>query len=255
MKLQTVALTTLMLAASLPALAEAACDARSGPGTAALVELYTSEGCSSCPPADRQLSQLGRGRDAGVVPLALHVGYWDRLGWADRFAQARFAQRQEWLVRANGQRAVYTPQFFVAGSEIQGWRRSLRETVREVNARPPAATIRLRSAVSADGVLALDAEAATGAGSEPAVLFLAVAENGLATRVMRGENRGATLAHDHVVREWLDPFRLTSGKAQVRREVRLPQAGRRDRLETVAFVQDERTGRVLQAVRTACRGA
>ena len=243
-----------MLAASLPARAEAGCDARSGPGTAALVELYTSEGCSSCPPADRQLSQLGRGRDAAVVPLALHVGYWDRLGWADRFAQARFAQRQEWLVQANRRRTVYTPQFFVAGSEVQGWRRSLRETVREVNARPPAATISLRSAVSADGVLSLDAEAATQAGG-PAVLFLAVAENGLATRVMRGENQGATLSHDHVVREWLGPFRLTAGRAQVRREVRLPSAWRRDRLETVAFVQEERTGRVLQALRAACPGA
>lgn len=253
MKLQTVVLTTLMLAASLPAHAEAGCDARSGPGTAALVELYTSEGCSSCPPADRQLSQLGRSRDAAVVPLALHVGYWDRLGWADRFAQPRFAQRQEWLVQANRQRTVYTPQFFVAGSEVQGWRRSLREQVREVNARPPSATIRLRSAVSADGVLALDAEAATRTASDPAVLFLAVAENGLATRVVRGENQGATLAHDHVVREWLGPFRLTAGKARVRREVRLPQEWRRDRLETVAFVQDARTGRVLQAL--SCRGA
>ena len=121
MNLQALVVFTTLLAATLPASAGAACDARSGPNTAALVELYTSEGCSSCPPADRQLSHLADSLDASaeVVPLALHVGYWDRLGWADRFAQDRFAQRQDWLVQANRQRTVYTPQFFVAGAEIQ----------------------------------------------------------------------------------------------------------------------------------------
>lgn len=256
MNLQTFVLATLMSAATLPAIADAACDARSGPSTAALVELYTSEGCSSCPPADRQLSQLGNILDpsAEVVPLALHVGYWDRLGWADRFAQDRFARRQEWLAQVNRQRTVYTPQFFVSGSEALAWRRSLREKVRKVNATPPSAAISLRSAVSSD-VLRLDAEATTRAGSDAAVLYLAITENGLVTQVMRGENRDATLAHDHVVREWLGPFRLSGGKAQVRREIRLPAAWRRDRLETIAFVQDERSGAVLQAVRAACPGA
>ncbi len=256
MKLQAVVLTTLMLAATLPASAAATCDARSGPGTAALVERYTSEGCSSCPPADRQLSQLGNILDpsAEVVPLALHVGYWDHLGWADRFAQDRFARRQEWLAQVNRQRTVYTPQFFVSGSEALDWRRSLRAKVREVNATPPAAAISLRSAVSSD-VLRLDAEATTRAGSDAAVLYLAIAENGLVTRVMRGENRGATLTHDHVVREWLGPFRLNGGKAQASREFRLPAAWRRDRLETIAFVQDEHSGAVLQALHAACPGA
>lgn len=256
MNLQTIVLATLMSAATLPAIADAACDARSGPSTAALVELYTSEGCSSCPPADRQLSQLGNILDpsAEAVPLALHVGYWDRLGWADRFAQDRFARRQEWLAQVNRQRTVYTPQFFVSGSEALAWRRSLREKVRKVNATAPSAAISVRSAVSSD-VLRLDAEATTQPGNDAAVLYLAVAENGLVTQVMRGENRDATLAHDHVVREWLGPFRLSGGKAQVRREIRLPAAWRRDRLETIAFVQDERSGAVLQALRAACPGA
>lgn len=256
MNLQTVVLATLMSAATLPAVA-ATCDTRSGPNTAALVELYTSEGCSSCPPADRQLSQLGNILDpsAEVVPLALHVGYWDRLGWADRFAQDRFARRQEWLAQVNRQRTVYTPQFFVSGSEALAWRRSLREKVRKVNATPPSAAISLRSAFSSD-VLRLDAEATTQAGNDPVVLYLAIAENGLITHVMRGENKDATLTHDHVVREWLGPFRLSGGKARVRRDVRLSAAWNRNRLETIAFVQDERSGSVLQALRAAaCPGA
>ncbi|HEY9147156.1 MAG TPA: DUF1223 domain-containing protein [Thiobacillus sp.] len=249
---------TTMVAATLPASAGAACDARSGPNTAALVELYTSEGCSSCPPADRQLSHLADSLDAAaeVVPLALHVGYWDRLGWTDRFAQDRFAQRQDWLVQANHQRTVYTPQFFVAGSEIQPGQRSLRDRVRAVNARPASAAIRLHTAISADGVLTLDAVATAPAGSDAAVLYLAVAENGLVTKVMAGENKDATLTHDHVVRAWLGPFRLNRGKAEIRREIRLPAAWQRNRLESVAFVQDERSGAVLQAVRAAsCPGA
>lgn len=106
------ALCTLLTASSatLPATAFATCDARSGPKTAALVELYTSEGCSSCPPADRQLSRLRQALDpaAEFVPLALHVGYWDYIGWKDPYAQAAFGARQSWLVHANRQKTVYT---------------------------------------------------------------------------------------------------------------------------------------------------
>jgi len=258
MNLNAVVFTSALLAATPVAIAGAACDARSGLRTAALVELYTSEGCSSCPPADRQLSQLEHALDAAAeaVPLALHVGYWDRLGWADRFAQDGFALRQEWLAQANRQRTVYTPEFFVAGSEIRSWRGSLRDVVRDVNARPAAAAIRLHAAVSSGNVITLDASATATADKASTVLYLAIAENGLVSQVMAGENKDATLRHDHVVREWLGPFRLYGGHAQVRREIRLPASWQRDRLEAVAFVQDERSGVVLQALRTApCPGA
>ena len=258
MNLQAAVLATVLLAVTPPVVAGPACEAHSGPHTAALVELYTSEGCSSCQPADRQLGRLAHVLDASAeaVPLALHVGYWDRLGWADRFAQDRFAQRQAWLAQANRQRAVYTPEFFVAGAEIRSWRQSLRDVVREVNARPASASIHLHAAVSSAGLLTLDASATAPAGNNAAALYLAVAENGLFSQVTAGENRDATLKHDHVVRAWLGPFRLTGGQAQVRREIRLPAAWRRDRLEAIAFVQDERSGEVMQALRTApCPGA
>src|SRR3990170_6794611 len=127
--------------AALPLTAVAACDARSGPNTAALVELYTSEGCSSCPPADQQLSRLRQALDssAEVAPLALHVGYWDYIGWKDPYAQDRFGERQSWLVRANRRKTVYTPQFFVGGTELRSWQGALREKVRQLNALPAAA--------------------------------------------------------------------------------------------------------------------
>ena len=238
------------LIAVLPATSFAACDARSGPKTAALVELYTSEGCSSCPPADRQLSRLRQALDpaAEVVPLALHVGYWDYIGWKDPYAQAAFGQRQTWLVHANQQKTVYTPQFFVGGAELRAWRNALRDKVRQVNALPAAAAIRVRAGIAPDGALALSAEATARAGAGPAALYLALTESGLASQVTRGENRGATLAHDHVVRVWIGPVRLTGGAAQVQRDIALPAAWNRARLKVVAFVQDERTGGVLQAV-------
>jgi hypothetical protein len=228
----------------------AACDARSGPKTAALVELYTSEGCSSCPPADQQLRRLRQALDpaAEVVPLALHVGYWDYIGWKDPYAQAAFGKRQNWLVHANQRKTVYTPQFFVSGTELRSWQVALRDKVRQVNALPAAAAIRVKASVAPNGALALNAEATVRAAAEPAALYLALAENGLVSKVTRGENSGVTLSHDHVVREWIGPVRLIAGTTRVQREIALPAAWNRARLEVIAFVQDERTGGVLQAL-------
>jgi hypothetical protein len=246
------AICTLVAASSLafPAPGFAGCDVRSGPKTAALVELYTSEGCSSCPPADRQLSRLRQSLDpaAEVVPLALHVGYWDYIGWKDVYAQGAFGERQSWLVLANQQKTVYTPQFFVGGTELRSWQAALRDKVRQLNMLPAAAVIRVRADVTANGALALRADATARAGSDPAALYLALAESGLATKVTRGENGGVTLTHDHVVREWIGPIRLAGGAAQAQREIALPAAWSRARLEVVAFVQDERSGNVLQAL-------
>ena len=100
----------------------AQCKARSGAGTAALVELYTSQGCSSCPPADRWLSTLG-GRFAAerVVPLSLHVDYWDYLGWKDPYAKRRFSERQRKLSVLQRMALVYTPQVVVQGRDFRSW--------------------------------------------------------------------------------------------------------------------------------------
>ncbi len=255
LKVVALILAQVLASASLPVRAGLDCDVRTGPNTAALVELYTSEGCSSCPPADQLLSRLQKdlGSSAQVVPLSLHVGYWDSLGWTDRFAQERFARRQAWLVRVHGQRTVYTPQFFVAGTEPPPRRTSLADTVQRLNTTPATAAIRLRGALSADGILTLDANATANAVDDDTALYLAITENGLQSRVRAGENRGAILAHDHVVREWLGPFPLRDGAIQVRREIRLASDWRRERLELVAFVQNERTGAVLQAA--ACPGS
>jgi hypothetical protein len=242
----------MLVAASLgtlPLVVFADCNVRSGPKTAALVELYTSEGCSSCPPADRQLSRLRRALDAAaeVVPIALHVGYWDYIGWKDPYAQDSFGERQSWLVYINREHTVYTPQFFVGGAELRSWRSTLADQVRQLNDLPAAADIRVQARVVAKDKLVLNAEATVRAAAEPA-LYLALAESGLSSSVRRGENSGATLAHDHVVREWIGPVRFSAGSAKLQREIALPPAWKRANLELVAFVQDLRTGSVLQAL-------
>ena len=243
---------TLVVASSLalPATGFAACDARSGPKTAALVELYTSEGCSSCPPADRQLSRLPKTLDpaAEVVPLALHVDYWDYIGWKDAYAQGAFGMRQSWLVHANQQNIVYTPEFFVGGTELRSWRGALRDRVRQINSSPAAASIRVRAGPAVGGALALGAEATAPAAGPPAALYLAVTESGLVTKVTRGENGGATLEQDHVVRQWIGPVELRGGAASLQRDIALPAAWNRTKLDIVAFVQNEQSGNVLQAL-------
>ena len=101
----------------------AACSARSGPQTTALVELYTSEGCDSCPPADRWLSTSFRpgAAAAGAVALAFHVDYWDRLGWNDRFASAAYTERQYDVTRTGNARFAYTPQVVLQGRDFPDW--------------------------------------------------------------------------------------------------------------------------------------
>lgn len=243
--------------AVLPTMGFSACDVRSGPKTAALVELYTSEGCSSCPPADRQLSRLRQTLDsaAEVVPLALHVNYWDYIGWKDAYAQVVFGERQSWLVHANQERTVYTPQFFVGGVDLRSRQGGLSEQVKQLNALPATAAIRVKAELTAHGLLSLNAEA-TAPTAQPAALYLVVTENGFVSKVTRGENQGVTLAHDHLARAWIGPIRLEQGVAKVQRHVALPADWSRPQLEVIAFVQDERNGKVLQALRAVkCAGS
>lgn len=238
---------------TLPA-ARAACSLASGPKTAALVELYTSEGCSSCPPAEREIAHLRArlGADAQVVALAFHVGYWDYLGWTDRYARPAFAARQQWLVRANGQRTLYTPQFFVSGVEIGTRHAGLREEVRRVNRMPAGAEIRVAAQLVSANALAISAEAKAQAGVAPLALYIALAQSGLVSHIARGENAGATLEHDHVVRQWIGPVPVDAEGASARRTIALPAKWNTARLQLAALVQDTRTGRVVQAVAGRC---
>jgi hypothetical protein len=227
-------------------LAAAVCAVASPPHTVALVELYTSQGCSSCPPADRWLSALpGQVPAERAVPLALHVGYWDHIGWKDPFARREFNQRQRWLADLNRNRTVYTPGVFVSGREWPNWRdrTALASAISQVNLRPAAVRLALSATGAGDRLaLQVDAEAIDPLRAADAVLFVALKQHGHATAVTRGENRGETLRNDHVVRDWRElPLAAT------RIEFTLPSDGGRV-FEVVAFAQDRKRGEVLQAL-------
>lgn len=231
--------------------AGAACHADSGSVRAALVELYTSEGCSSCPPADDELRRLARSGPR-VVPLALHVDYWDSIGWKDPFAKPLFTERQAWEVRANGRRTSFTPHFFVDGAMVEDWRADLARRLGASTA-PPGATITIDATPSGPTTLRVKVDAvvaARGAPHGPLQLFVVVTEGGLASQVGAGENRGVRLAHEAVARNWIGPVAVSNGdRASYDREVAVPQLAA-GRIGVVAFVQDAATAEVLQAVQT-----
>jgi len=246
------ALVALLLAAITPAHGRE-CSAQSGPHTAALVELYTSEGCDSCPPADRWLQGLGaRGyAPERVVPLSLHVNYWDYIGWKDPYAQQRFADRQRRLAQGMRARIVYTPQVLLQGQDFRRWHTgSFDEAVAKINAQPPQATIGLRLQDGRGDTLDTQVSAAlrVPAGQPDAVLYVASYENRLESSVSAGENRGRTLQHDYVVFEWVGPIPFTEGRVEARRALPLLPKAVRANSGVAAFVQNRRTAEVLQAL-------
>ena len=229
------------------------CVAESGAQTSVLVELYTSEGCSSCPPADRWLSSLGpRGyAPERVVPLALHVDYWDYIGWKDPYAKREFSLRQRKLTQLQRLALVYTPQVMLQGSDFRAWGTSaFDQAVAKINATPARAKLRLE--IASVGRDAMDvrvmAQLLDPRHTEDAALFLAAYENRLESRVSAGENRGRTLTHDHVVLQWEGPLGFSERKLVEQR--RLPLLPKADpaRSGVVGFVQNRRTAEVLQAL-------
>jgi hypothetical protein len=224
------------------------CMARSGAQTTALVELYTSEGCSSCPPADRWLSRLGEtyARER-VVPLALHVDYWDYIGWKDPYAKREFSQRQRRLSFLQRRALVYTPQVLLQGLDFRSWGGAQFErAVARINAQPARARLELEMlGASGNAVrVRLLAEASDAKAAQDAAVYVATYENRLQNRVDAGENKGRVLAHDHVALEWQGPYELG------RRELGLAMlpGGRYADSGVVAFVQNRSTAEVLQAL-------
>lgn len=213
---------------------------QSGATVPRVVELYTSEGCSSCPPADRWLSGL-KGQ-SGVIAAAFHVDYWNGLGWADRFASPAFTERQKQGVGVNGSRYAYTPQIVVNGRD---WRSA---SLPAPGTEP--ARVRLAWSRNAAGELKLAAEALPGAPSRIQLWWVRV-EDGHQSRVRAGENRGETLNHDSVVREYVRlPGWERGGRMDWAVPVQAGEAGHTSRWIAVAV--DVRDGRVLQAVEIGC---
>jgi len=189
-----VSIITSYLFAEQPGSTPPATTFESGDTQSSLIELFTSEGCSSCPPAEKWLSALKSSSDLWkkAVPVAFHVDYWDHLGWRDRFAKPEFTSRQQRYAAAWGGDSVYTPGFVVNGKEWRGWFGG--------NAMPITSTKVgvLRVSVGDDGKVSATFAPDT-MQARPLALNVALLGNDLESDVKRGENSGRKLRHDFVV--------------------------------------------------------
>ena len=215
-----------------------------------LVELYTSEGCSSCPPADDWLRALGDSLDENLraVPLAFHVDYWDYLGWRDPFAKPAFSLRQKIVAAKIRSNIMYTPALIVDGRESRRGKNALRN-IKTANAQTAKARIEARIARGDNGNIAVDIKLNNHSGA-PLETFLAVYERGITRDIGAGENRGRTLQHDFVVRHWSAPMRMRGGENHARVQVALPKDWQRRNLG-LAVVALSRDGATVQAVSTS----
>jgi len=238
-------LVAALLAFNPAALATTTCSTQSGPMRTALLELYTSEGCSSCPPADQWLSNLpAQNFDArSVVPLAFHVDYWDKLGWVDPFAQAAFTHRQR---ERNGRLGwVYTPQFMLNGEDYRPGKRSLQTAL----VRSPAtAGLKLNLDRTDSRQWMTHVEATLNSPAERHQVYVALYENNLVSHINAGENARRTLRHDYVVRQLAGPFPLTaSGQLQKNLVFTLKPDWKARDMGIAAFVQ-RADGDAIQAL-------
>lgn len=218
-----------------------------------LAELFTSEGCSSCPPADdllRQLLEEQPVEGVEVIALSEHVDYWNRLGWRDPFSSAQFTQRQSDYARAMGTPQIYTPQLVINGTiEVIGNDAHAVTDALARGARLPRATLSVSSAPVDRGlsvtVVVNDAPALTAGG--PIEVIVAVAEDDLVSEVSRGENARRRLRHDAVVRTLAPIGSLLPGRQAgvFERVMVAPDRSRGGALRLVAFLQDTKTRRVI----------
>jgi len=219
-------------------------------GGPVVLELFTSQGCSSCPPADKLLTRLSQDSAlAGrVIPLSFHVDYWDYIGWQDPFDSPRWSERQREYARTFRSNRIYTPQLVVNGkTECVGSQEPVvRQQIASALAAPPAGKVTLDAAPDDAGDrlrvrVGAEMQAAAGGNLD---LWVAVWETGLETRVGAGENASKTLSNDYVVRRLEKAFTLP-GKAGTRDSTEmvlgLDKRWKRENLGVAAFLQDPAT--------------
>ena len=258
---QLIAVCALVSGATASFGAENGCAAQSGATRAPVIELYTSEGCSSCPPADKWLSSLKTpGADKGLVNGAIsgavngavvqafHVGYWDYIGWVDRFASPAHTTRQRQQAAMGGQSTIYTPQAVLNGRDWRDWYGSGSRLSASKDA--AGASISLRQV--ADDQFEATVTPAAGAASTWSA-YWTVTEHGHSSKVKSGENAGEFLRHDFVVRQYTPvgdyPVDAKTPQKLVWRSI-AATPGHARQINLVVF--DSKTGKTLQAVSASC---
>jgi len=224
------------------------------PHKAVVVELFTSEGCSSCPPADDLLGHLRQdlsAKNVQVIPLGFHVDYWNSLGWKDRFSSAEFTQRQEEYTRSLKVDGPYTPEMVVDGAvEFVGNDAGrAQSTIRQQAAQLAEAQVAIASAGADQLKIQIKGPATSSTGS--ALVMLAITEDNLSTQVGSGENGGRTLHHAAVVRELRQVGTLKNGALETAVPLKLGKDWKRNDLRAVVFVQNGPSGKIEGAASVA----
>ena len=218
-----------------------------------LVELFTAEGCSSCPPADVLLEKMLEAQPAAgatLVGLGEHVDYWNASGWKDRFSSAAFTKRQQQYAARAGNEDIYTPQMVIdggdgfVGTDIEAARHAIERAaaathgVIRIALDPPRDKDKIGVTIDVSGLPAA-------ADDDPADLLVAVTEDHLRTEVKHGENQGRTLTHAAVVRDLVTVAGVKGSGEPARATLRIDPQWRRDALKIVAFVQQRHSRHVL----------
>lgn len=246
-----------LLALSMNSMAQSADDTqtnsvKSPQNRVALLELYTSEGCSSCPPADRFLSGL---KSAGIsskqlIPMAFHVTYWDYIGWKDRFASERYDNRQRDLAHKHNSKSIYTPQFVLVGEDYRRYK-TFSSDINKLVSQKAKVELELEvKRVDEEIQLKLKSDI-TDSDVKEVGFYFAIVENNLSSDVSDGENDGELLHHNYVVRKLSGPYYQSKPNNQSAKEhtIKLNAEWKKRDLSIVAFAENPHTGEVLQAVR------
>jgi hypothetical protein len=223
------------------------------PRRAVVVELFTSEGCSSCPPADELLGRLRQelsAKNIQVIPLGFHVDYWNRLGWKDRFSSAEFTERQEQYTHALKVDGPYTPEMVVDGEvELVGNDAGrAQSTIRQQASQLETAQVKIAPAGADQLTIQVKGPASS---SGNALVMLAITEDNLSTNVFSGENGGRTLHHAAVVRELQEVGMLHNGTMATTVPLKLEKDWKRNNLRAVVFVQQGPSGKIEGAASVA----
>jgi len=211
---------------------------------AVVVELFTSEGCSSCPPADALLGRLRQQKFAEgleVIPLGLHVDYWDFQGWTDRFSSAACTERQEKYARRFHTEGPYTPQMVVDGTSQFVGSDASRADAAIVQAAMRQAPADVQISAAGEDKVEVSIKAPKGNSSQ---VMMAYTEDNLATKIGGGENNGRELRHSAVVRELRSIGHLENGAFEAALAVKLKKDWKRNDLRIVVFAQEPNNGAI-----------
>jgi hypothetical protein len=214
----------------------------------AVVELFTSEGCSSCPPADELMARIQQQyKDSQVYILAFHVDYWDRLGWTDRFSHHSFTSRQRWYAELLRLRSVYTPQVVVNGTTEYVGSKS-EPILKAINGgldQPSTTSLVLNGRVEGKK---LNVEYQTAGDGKRSDLVLALVQQSAKSNVKAGENAGKNLSHVQVVRRMM---RVTIDKNNTKNIIlELPKDFTSTGWELIGFVQHKNDGRIIAVAKS-----